>query len=293
MNHEMRQSDRKPRRSPVYARDAFTHLPELSFLGFRKFHAAQKLEMHSHLGMMEITYLATGMLSWCVEHEQSAELHGGQVYCTWPGEHHGGVDGVWQPCEMYWLLLALPRVMPKGYLGLPDAEAQSLHRSLWRLPKRRFVGAPTLAGHFQRLLDLVDQGGPLDAVAARSALLGILLDTCRSSRNPDEPGVLSEPIVKAVELMQRYIERPLSLPAIAREVGLSTSHFSRRFKQETRSSPGDYSVHCRVNAARRMITQTDKPLNEIALRCGFRTRQYLATCFRRVTGRSPSSYRES
>lgn len=293
MKSKLYPAQKKPRKNPIYVQKPFASLPELFFLGFRKFHTAQKLEMHTHLGMMEITYLATGMLTWCVEHEQRADLHGGQVYCTWPGEHHGGVDGVWQPCEMYWILVSLPRVMPKGYLGIPDEEAQSLHRSLWRLPQRRFAGAATLAGHFNKLYDLLDTDGPLDALAARSALLGILLDTHRGSRNPNTAGALSEPIAKAVEIMQQRIERPLSLPSIARAVGLSTSHFSRRFKQETGSAPGDYSVYCRVSAARRMITETDKPLMEIALRCGFRTRQYLATCFRRVTGRAPSSFRQS
>jgi AraC-like DNA-binding protein len=282
----------KPHKNPIYAPEPFAGVPELHFLGFSKFHSAQKLPMHTHEGMMEITYLATGVLTWYVEHEQRCDLHGGHVHCTWPGERHGGVDGVWQPCEMYWMLVTLPRVMPDGYLGLPAAEAQALHRSLWGIPHRTFSAAAPLTGQFRQLCDLLNTEGPLSQLSVRSALLEILLETCRCAHHPDAAGVLSAPIAKAAEIMRQCIEKPRTLPVIARDVGLSTSHFSRRFKQETGSAPGDYYVHCRISAARRFITETDLSLTEIARRCGFGTSQYLATCFRRVTGRTPSSFRK-
>ena len=281
----------KPSSNPLYAEQAFPGVKELFFVGFRKFHSAQTLPMHTHPGWMEITYLAAGSLTWCVEGEQRVDLSGGNLYCTWPGERHGGVDGVWQPCEMYWILIELPRVMPEGYLGIPATEAQTLHQRLWRLQSRKFTGPTALIGHFRRLCDLVGQSDASSQLAARSALLHILLETCRCSQQPSMEGLLSPPILNAVKIMKRWIERPRSLPDIAREVGMSTSHFSRLFKKETGLAPGDYYIRCRVNAARKFITTTDLSLAEIANRCGFGTGQYLATCFRRVTGRSPSSFR--
>jgi len=49
----------------------------------------------------------------------------------------------------------------------------------------------------------------------------------------------------------------------------------------------------RVDAARRLLdTRPDLTVTEVALACGFHSSQYLATVFRRLTGKTPREIRQ-
>ena len=55
-------------------------------------------------------------------------------------------------------------------------------------------------------------------------------------------------------------------------------------------APGQYYLRLRVSAAVEEISQTDDSLAHVAQRFGFSSSQYLTTCVKRITGRTPSSY---
>ncbi len=263
---------------------------ELIMLGFDECHTAKRLSSHAHPGAMEIFYIANGSVRWQVGEEQY-DISGGHVFCTWPDEMHGGIDDVWHPSEQYWLLLDLPKRMPAGYLGVPADEARALHNSLWHLPRRKFAASPRIAEIIGELIDAHRATDRLVTLRARTLLLQMLVEVVQFSHRPDETSGYSPVVATAIDLMTSRIEEPYSVPELAEMVGQSVSHFHRRFKGETGLAPGDYYVRHRVSVAARMIAETDLPLSKIAVQCGFGSSQYLATCFRRVTGRTPSSYR--
>ena len=91
--------------------------------------------------------------------------------------------------------------------------------------------------------------------------------------------------------MDRHLEDPLPLPEIARRVGWSTSNLKTQFPKETGLTPGEFYLRRRLAAARERIASTDESLALVAQRFGFNSSQYMANCFRRVAGRTPSSYR--
>jgi AraC-like DNA-binding protein len=53
------------------------------------------------------------------------------------------------------------------------------------------------------------------------------------------------------------------------------------------------SLRKRLAAARIEILRSKRSLAQVAAEFGFSSSQYLATCFQRVLGRTPSSYRIS
>lgn len=254
-------------------------------------HAASLLRSHIHPEAMEICYIITGAVTWFAE-DQEHDLHGGQVFCTWPGEAHGGIDGIWHPSRLYWLVLHLPDRFPRGFLGLPDDEGRALHTALWNFSRRAFHGPRDVGDRFAELLRLEHYPSPLQSLSARAALVRLLVRVCELSRAADAQR-LPEAVRNALGMMRDNFETPLSVHEIARRVGLSPAHFHRVFKAETGLSPGDYYIRTRANAARRLLRDTQLSVLEIALRCGFGSSQYLATCLKRVTGRSPSEYRAS
>lgn len=270
----------------------FGELPELVLLGNDTLHSARGLPPHAHHGTLEICLVASGAVRWRTERD-TFDLHGGQVFCAWPEEIHGGVDDVLEPCSLAWLLLELPRTAPASFLGLPPGEGRKLHHTLWKLPRRTFAASPVIAQRFDELRQFIAQEGPLVGIMARATLLRLLTEVCQDAQHPGQRHAYSAPVAAAIELMHNEIETPLSVPDIAARVGQSASHLHRMFRAETGLSPGDYYTRHRISLARRMLVETRQPIVEIALRCGFGSSQYFATCFRRVTGRSPSSYRRN
>jgi AraC family transcriptional regulator len=74
--------------------------------------------------------------------------------------------------------------------------------------------------------------------------------------------------------------------------GVHPADLARNFRRFYGSSAGEYVRRVRVEAARRLIRESDELLVNIALACGFSSQSHLCTTFRRVTGFTPGSYRQ-
>jgi AraC family transcriptional regulator len=97
---------------------------------------------------------------------------------------------------------------------------------------------------------------------------------------------------RAIDYMDENLDKPLALMDVAEAVGLSATHFARRFKRSTGSAPHQYLMRCRVERARRLLAETDKAIAEIALACGFTHQEHLTRVFRRLSGgETPARFR--
>ncbi|KUL39870.1 transcriptional regulator [Streptomyces sp. NRRL F-4489] len=88
-----------------------------------------------------------------------------------------------------------------------------------------------------------------------------------------------------------HLAEDLSAAALAARMCLSERHFARVFTQETGSTPAAYVEAARVEAARRLLETTDRPLDAVARDTGLRSVETLQRAFRRQLGTSPAAYR--
>ncbi|HEY6729929.1 MAG TPA: helix-turn-helix domain-containing protein [Solirubrobacterales bacterium] len=86
---------------------------------------------------------------------------------------------------------------------------------------------------------------------------------------------------------------PLDVAAMSRHAGVSPRTFARRFRQETGTTPLQWLLSQRVLEARRLLEETDLPVETIAWRAGFGTAASLRDHFRRATATTPTAYRSS
>ena len=74
-------------------------------------------------------------------------------------------------------------------------------------------------------------------------------------------------------------------------VGLSETYFMRSFKRAFGIPPHAFVLRRRLELAARYMLETDAPLSDIALQCGFTDQAHLGNRFREATGLSPGAWR--
>jgi AraC family L-rhamnose operon regulatory protein RhaS len=88
------------------------------------------------------------------------------------------------------------------------------------------------------------------------------------------------------------LEHGWTLEEMARQCGLGRSRFAHYCWEITNFSPAEYLVHCRVQAAKKLLTsRPPRSITDVALSCGFNSSQYFATLFRQKTGQTPRAFR--
>lgn len=98
-------------------------------------------------------------------------------------------------------------------------------------------------------------------------------------------------LAPALTWMTEHLAEPISVDAMAAQVGLSAGHFSAFFKQTFGTTPAQYLIQLRVDRARRMLITTDLTVNQIAHALGFTYPHYFIRQFKQSTQQTPAAYR--
>lgn len=98
-------------------------------------------------------------------------------------------------------------------------------------------------------------------------------------------------VAEAASLMERLIETPPSIAAIAARVRLSPRRLETLFLRDLGVTPGQFFRQLRLAEARRMVTDTALPMTEIAVRTGFSSQAAFSRAFRQTFGLAPSGLR--
>ena len=92
-------------------------------------------------------------------------------------------------------------------------------------------------------------------------------------------------------LGENFADPQLSIAALAEKAGMSASTFRSSFAKVYGMPPVRYLGLLRLNAAKSMLTATDRRVEEIAEAAGFSDQFYFSKCFKASCGVSPSEYR--
>src|ERR1700737_247143 len=89
-----------------------------------------------------------------------------------------------------------------------------------------------------------------------------------------------------------HLAHGLSLDSLASRVAMSVRNFTRVFQGETGITPADFVEMARADAGKRLLEESDTPLQRVASRCGFASPETRRRAFLRRIGIGPSDYRE-
>lgn len=93
------------------------------------------------------------------------------------------------------------------------------------------------------------------------------------------------------DYIESHTDRPLSLSILAKQMGYSQSHLSRKFKQEIGVSVTNYIQYARVERAKFLLSSTEDSIAKIALDLHFSSGSHFSDIFWQITGKKPQQYR--
>ena len=91
---------------------------------------------------------------------------------------------------------------------------------------------------------------------------------------------------------RHYSDEKLSLSMIAEEVFLSSNYISSLFKKQEQMTISDYIMQVRISKAKKLLSSTNYKTYEIANMVGYTNSQYFSVLFKRITGYSPTEYKQ-
>jgi|GEM_PF-6295414 len=103
----------------------------------------------------------------------------------------------------------------------------------------------------------------------------------------------AEPVVvrRCKEYLAGHLANRLTLPAVARHVHLSPHHLGRVFKQATGLTVISYLQRARIERAKELLADADRPIKNVANAVGMASVPYFTRTFHRLTGETPAHYR--
>jgi AraC family transcriptional regulator of arabinose operon len=148
---------------------------------------------------------------------------------------------------------------------------------------------------FRDCLNTLESGYALSTLiyAAQSArhILSLLL--FRNPSFPVEQRVEQRQLQLGgtLEFMRERISYAVQLKEFANHAGLSISHFSDLFREQTGQSPMAHFTQLKIRQACRLLDSTHKPVKVVALETGYSDPYYFSRVFKKIMGLSPEKYR--
>jgi AraC-like DNA-binding protein len=277
-------------------------IPEILEIGWGDFPAADcgHLRRHVHEGAFEICLILSGEVEWSGTHGLNI-LRPGDAYLTQPTEAHWGRDATMHPCSLYWLIVG----SPSHGAEWPETDgrlATHLDRRLCDIPTNRIRGTERLGELFRSLFE--EHRNADDAAAdailrqacARAALHSLLIELVRAyERRTAFASHRSEPdssfMMRAVEVLHQNAHDPHIAHRVSEIIHADFDTLNREFIRHSGVTIAQYWLREKVRLARDQLLREGVTVTDVATQFGFSSSQHFATVFRKITGLTPSDYR--
>ena len=103
---------------------------------------------------------------------------------------------------------------------------------------------------------------------------------------------MDERVQRVKTLIERNLDRELTVTEMARFVDLSVSHLQHLFKNELGQSPAQYVQEVRLMRARDLLENSSLSIKQIMFRIGAKDRSNFERRFKRAYKLTPVQYRK-
>lgn len=223
---------------------------------------------------------------WEGVNKKEYEVKEGEAFVMFAGTQHRYVADFNEGCARYWLSISGKRA------------EEALFRCGIKPTQVVYSGfdSAELAKRFHKFYKCIRSDGDISfsLLSNASALLDMVMKVCSKASKFQENAVSERELL--VTAVMHYIENnlgeKLNIKDIAYKFGYERSYLYRIFLEEKGYSLQRYILVCRINRARFLLVETDKPVHEIVHEVGYESYASFSRVFIRETGLTPSNYRK-
>ena len=113
-----------------------------------------------------------------------------------------------------------------------------------------------------------------------------------SSYVPSPSVMRNERMEKVIAYLNKHYTESVGLEEIASYTAMNPAAFCRYFKENTGKTFKEYVLDMRIGYACKLLTTSFMNISQISATCGFESPVHFNRIFKRVTGMTPSAYRE-
>ena len=148
----------------------------------------------------------------------------------------------------------------------------------------------TCSGALAALETMLDLIGQQHGQALRLEVATLFMSTEASS---DQGAIVARNRIvgRAIAIMQANLETPLTIGAVAKQIGRSQRDLEMRMQADLGATPQAVYRRLRLIQARKLVLETTVGVAEIAQRCGYENPSALTRAFRAEFGATPRAMR--
>lgn len=192
------------------------------------------------------------------------------------------------------LLQALKQKYPRSPI-IMVAEALSLDVAMWALKARVWdlLQKPLDTQSLNEVLDKLDK---LFQQLRQSALPRVAVTSSPAIPNLQDGRLEEDPCARlrpALNTIHSGYQNHISEQMLAQSCTMSVHHFSRLFRKLMGLPMQEYLVQVRLQAAARLLLDTETAISTVAFNVGFNDSSYFSRAFKKQYQLSPSQFRAS
>ena len=136
------------------------------------------------------------------------------------------------------------------------------------------------------------KAGESEVGSVHTASSMAVTDSLQDRQNISPEAISHPEVSKILAYIDQNYDQDISVKSLAQYVMMGENYVSALFKKKTGHNLIHYLHQFRVDKAIEYLMQTSLPVNEIGQKVGFANDNYFIKIFKRVTGDTPSHYRQ-
>jgi len=118
-----------------------------------------------------------------------------------------------------------------------------------------------------------------------------LIEDCYTQYELGIEALIDTDVAEAIRIFRTGPASIVSITEVAKKLGLSRSHFDRKFTKQVGQPPQKFLLNCKMIHARRLLESSHLRIGEVAQTLGYRDIYFFSRQFKQFFNLSPSEYR--
>ena len=233
------------------------------------------------LAEFQVVYITAGGGWFRDLYNDKREVKAGDIIMLFPGIEHAYCPRKETGWQEYWV-------------GFSGQHAQRLYKNGILDPRHpvQHIGINReIMADYEQIVQLCREQTPGFQIRLGALVLQLLAHIHATAISARTSNSDSEMIKTARSIMILHVDSGIEVEDLAAEIGVGYTHLLHIFRQYTGLTPYQYFLQLRIHHAKKLLSDPDLSIKEVAARMNFENQYYFSRIFKRKTGFSPSQWK--